>query len=467
MNPIDQYTELYTGHAATINAGSAALNGLREAAFTALAGAQLPARGSENYERTNLAEFYAPDYGLNISRLAIPVDVAASFHCDVPNLSTLLGVVVNDAFFPSATLKANLPEGVVFCSLRKAATEMPELVERYYGRLAPLTQPAVALNTLLAQDGTFIYIPDGMKLEKPLQLVNIFHSPTPLMAARRMLIIVGRGYAQLLVCDHTQTDGTESPNAYLSSQVAEVFLESDSRFDFYDIEESGAETSRHSMVYISQARGSHMSGSPMTLLNGKTRNDFHVDLEDEQCETHLSGMVIGSGKSHTDNFTSVRHLAPHGSSRQIFKYVLDDNSTGSFTGRVYVDPAARFTDASQTNRNIMASTGARMHAKPQLEIYNDDVKCSHGATTGQLDAEALFYMQTRGIPMEEARTMLMQAFMTDVTDAVAIEGLRDRLRHLVEKRFQGTLGACSTCREACRETESSRQQKKPTDATTD
>ena len=456
MNPLDQYIKLYTDHAATVDAGSApALNALRPAALSALqaeGGAQLPARGSENYERTDLRAMYAPDLGVNINRVAIPVDVAATFHCDVPNLSTLLGIVVNDAFVPSSTLVSNLPEGVLFCSLRKAAQEHPALVESHYGALAPLGNPVVALNTLLAQDGVMIYVPDGVTVEKPLQLVNIFHSPTPLMAARRVLVVLGKGAkAQILVCDHTQPDAAEESTAYLSSQVIEIFMGEDSSLDYYDIEESSPLTSRHSMVFASQKAGSHLAGGTVTLLNGTTRNDFSVTLDAPGCHTHLAGMAIGSAKSHTDNLTSVRHLAPRCHSNQIYKYVLDDDATGAFSGRIYVDPAAPFTDAYQTNRNILASAGARMHAKPQLEIYNDDVKCSHGATTGQLDSEALFYMQTRGIPAQEARTMLMQAFMTDVIDGVAIEGLRDRLRHLVEKRFQGTLGACATCRTACRE----------------
>ncbi len=458
MNPLEQYIKLYTDNAATVDAGSApALNALRPAALKVLeadGGATLPARGSENYERTDLPAIYAPDFGVNIGRVPLPVDVAATFHCDVPNLSTLLGLVVNDAFCPSSTLLANLPEGVVFGSLRKVAADNPALVEKYYGHLAPLSQPAVALNTLLAQDGVMIYVPDGVQLEKPLQLVNIFHSPAPLMAARRVLIVLGRGAkAQLLVCDHTQTDPADTAVDYLGSQVVEIFMDEDSSLDYYDIEESSPSTSRHSMVFAAQQRGSRLTGGPVTLLNGTTRNDYTIELRGEHCETRLTGMAIGSATSHTDNLTAVSHFAPRCHSNQIFKYVLDDEATGVFTGRIYVDPAADFTDAYQTNRNILASAGARMHAKPQLEIYNDDVKCSHGATTGQLDAEALFYMQTRGIPQAEARTMLMQAFMTDVVDAVAIEGLRDRLRHLVEKRFQGTLGACASCRNACRETD--------------
>ena len=238
--------------------------------------------------------------------------------------------MVNDAFVPSSTLVSNLPAGVLFCSLRKAAQEHPALVESHYGALAPLGNPAVALNTLLAQDGVMIYVPDGVTVEKPLQLVNIFHSPTPLMAARRVLVVLGKGAkAQILVCDHTQPDAAEESTAYLSSQVMGI---------------SGR---------------SHPAGGTVTLLNGTTRNDFSVTLDDAGCHTHLAGMAIGSAKSHTDNLTSVRHLAPRCHSNQIYKYVLDDDATGAFTGRIYVDPAAPFTDAYQTNRNILASAGAR------------------------------------------------------------------------------------------------------------
>lgn len=450
MNPLEQYIKLYTDNAATVDAGSApALNALRPDALKALeadGGATLPARGSENYERTDLPAIYAPDFGVNIGRVSLPVDVAATFHCDVPNLSTLLGLVVNDAFCPSSTLLANLPEGVVFGSLRKVAADNPALVEKYYGHLAPLSQPAVALNTLLAQDGVMIYVPDGVQLEKPLQLVNIFHSPTPIMAARRVLIVLGRGAkAQLLVCDHTQTDRADTSVDYLGSQVVEIFMDEDSSLDYYDIEESSSSTSRHSMVFVAQQRGSRLAGGPVTLLNGTTRNDFTVALRGEHCETRLTGMAIGSAASHTDNLTAVSHLAPRCHSNQIFKYVLDDNATGAFEGMIRVDEKARFTEAYQSNKNILADPGARMHTQPQLLIYCDDVKCSHGATTGQLSQEAMFYMRSRGIPEKTAQTMLMEAFMADVIAGVGLENLRDRLRHLVEKRFHGVESFCGTC----------------------
>lgn len=448
MNSLSQYLELYRLNAPAINAGSAAvLNARRQEAFESLAGLRLPEKGEENYENTSINDMFAADYGLNINRISMPADVAASFRCDVPNMSTLLGVVVNDEFRPVRHLQNGLPEGALFMSLRKAAEEHPGLVGGNYAALAPLTDAAVALNTMLVQDGVMIYVPAGVKIEKPLQLVNIFSAPTSLMAVRRVLIVLERGAsARLIVCDHTQDASTP----YLSDEVVEVVMKENSHLDYYNIEESSARTSRHSKLFVRQEAGSELSLGTTTLTCGTTRNDFSIDLAGEGADCRMSGMVIASGEQHVDNNVELRHLAARCRSNQLMKYVLDGNATGAFGGRILVTPGARFTDANQTDRNLLASEGARMHAKPQLEIYNDDVKCSHGATTGQLDNDALFYMRTRGIPEAEARNMLMQAFMSDVIDSVAVEELRDRLRHLVEKRFGGQDSFCGDCNASCR-----------------
>jgi Fe-S cluster assembly protein SufD len=187
---------------------------------------------------------------------------------------------------------------------------------------------------------------------------------------------------------------------------------------------------------------------------GTTRNGYDIDIVGDGCETLLAGMAIGTDRQHVDNCSNINHRASHCHSSQLFKYVLDDESTGAFEGSILVAPNATYTEAYQSNRNLLASTSAKMHTKPQLVIYNDEVKCSHGATTGQLDAAALFYMRSRGISEKEARLMLMQAFMVDVIDTVRMEGLRDRLRHLVEKRFYGQQMLCGECSVSCHEQKS-------------
>ena len=434
MDSLKQYLDLYRLNRPVIMNGSAeALNARRDEAYEMLTQSRLPEKGHEGYERTSVNDMMAADYGVNINRVPIPADIAASFRCDVPNMSTLMAVVVNDEFHPTRGLGERLPEGVLFMSLREAARTHRELIAGHYASIAPMTDTAVALNTMLAQDGV---------------LVNIFSSPASLMSARRMLIILGKGAeATLLVCDHTQ----DNVQQYLSSEVIEIMAHDDSKFGFYCIEESSPETTRHSQLYARQNTRSTLRLGSMTLTCGTTRNEFHIDVPGHNCETLLAGMAIGSGRMHIDNNINLRHIGTHCHSNQLFKYVLDNESTGAFCGRINVTPEADFTDAYQTNRNMLASTSARMHPKPQLEIYNDDVKCSHGATTGQLDHEALFYMRTRGIPEAEARNMLMQAFMADVIDTVSLEGLRDRLRHMVEKRFHGADAACDSCAASCRD----------------
>ncbi len=449
MSALSQYIEIFDSHRATIEAKSAeVMNLCRQDARNRLEGKRLPQKGTEGYEKTSIEDMFAPDFGVNINRVNIPVDVSLSFKCDVPNMSTIMAFVVNDSFVPSSTLHNKMPQGVIIDSLAKVATENPQLVSRYYNQLADNDNEAVALNTMLAQDGVMIYVPRGVVMERPIQLVNIFNSAAPLMGVRRLVIVVEEGAkAQLLICDHTQN----SEYRYLSSQVIEAFVGQNASLDIYDIEESSDTTSRYSQLYARQERDSQLIVNGVTLTGGVTRNDYHIELVGDNCTSTLGGMAIGSGHQHIDNNSDVRHLSAHCNSNQLFKYVLDEESTGAFEGAIYVAPGAQFTEAYQSNRNLLASKSARMHTKPQLEIYNDDVKCSHGATTGQLDADALFYMRSRGIPEQEARTMLMQAFMVDVIDMVKMEGLRDRLRHLVEKRFYGQQASCADCGVTCRD----------------
>ena len=455
MSALSQYIELFDTHRATIEGKSAQpLNACRQAARQSLEGKSLPTKGTEGYEKTSLEDMFAPDFGVNINRVNIPVDVSLSFKCDVPNMSTIMAFVVNDSFVPSSTLHNKMPQGVIIDSLAKVATENPQLVSKYYNTLAQNDKAAVALNTMLVQDGVMIYVPRGVEMQRPIQLVNIFNSAASLMGVRRLLIVVEEGAkAQLLICDHTQN----SEYKYLSSQVIEAFVAQNASLDIYDIEESSDSTSRCSQLFARQERDSQLLVNGVSLTSGNTRNDYHIDLVGDNCTSTLAGMAIGSGSQHIDNNSNIRHLSTHSNSNQLFKYVLDDESTGAFEGAIYVAEGAQFTEAYQSNRNLLASKQARMHTKPQLEIYNDEVKCSHGATTDQLDADALFYMRSRGIPEQDARTMLMQAFMVDVIDMVKMDGLRDRLRHLVEKRFYGQQATCADCGVTCRETKSDKK----------
>lgn len=447
MNSLNQYIELFEQYRSRIDAASApAINSRRDEALEILRAASLPTRGAEGYVVVAPDEMFAPDYGVNIDRLEASADVAHAFRCDVPNLSTLLGVVVNDSFHPTSTLDARLPQGVTFCSLRQLALDEPDFVRRHYLSAAPVSNPTVALNALLLQDGVVIRVARGVKVEKPLQLVNIFNAAMPLMAVRHLIIVAEEdAEVAVLACDHTQTTGI----SFLSSDVVEVIVGPRARVDFYDVESSTDRTSRAHSLWVSQQEQSTFNSGIFTLRCGVTRNEVNIDILQPRCSTFVGGLAIASSTQHFEYNWQVNHSAPRCHSLQLFKTVLDDQSRGAFEGRILVEQGAAFTEAYQSNRNMLASPEARVHTEPQLEIYCDEVKCSHGATTGQINEDQLFYMRTRGIPEAEARTMLMQAFMSDVIDAVKLESLRDRLHHLVEQRFVGSGSACGDCIAKC------------------
>lgn len=447
MSSLNQYINLFKENRATIDTHSIPeMNVLRDAALAALDGKRLPVKGDENYEITDLESVYAPDYGVNINRYDFGADTANAFRCDVPNMSTWLYFSFNDIYYSSRTASISLPEGVLVGSIKQFAAEHADLIARHYGKLAPLGNPAVALNTLLAQDALLVYIPKNVALEKPLQLVNILNASIPVMTNRRMLIILEENaHAKMLVCDHTQNQELD----FLNSQVIEVFAGKNSSFDLYDLEESSERTHRVSSMWVRQEEGSNVLVNGITLVNGHTRNNYSIDVEGEHCETHLYGMAIAGNEQHIDNHTDIRHKVGHCRSNELFKYILEDKSRGAFCGKILVTPDSPKIEAYQGNQNICTSPTAKMYSKPQLEIYTDDVKCSHGSTIGQLDQEAIFYMQARGISKEEARMLLMQAFMADVIGTVRMESLKDRLRHLVDKRLYGTLALCRQCGNDC------------------
>ncbi len=444
-NSLQQYLDLYDGHRATFEEGSApALNAHRGEARKLLESMELPAPGTENYEHTDLNTLLAPDYALNPGRVAMPVNPAESFSCRVPNMSTALYFLLNDGFASSDLAARQLPEGVICGSLRSVMREHPEL-GRYYGSAADLHNPLTALNTLLAQDGWILYVPDGVKVEKPLQLVSILQSPMPLMAPRRILVVLGdEAEAKVLVCDHTQNREQD----YLALTTVELICSRGARLDYYDLEESSPRTTRLWTLYATMEEDADLLVDGITLNNGTTRNEYYVSMSGENCTLQLLGMGIEDADRSVDTYSLIRHLKPRCKSNELFKFTVDDEARGAFCGRIYVAPGAVKTEAYQANRNVLGSDRARVYSKPQLEIYNDDVKCSHGTAIGRFDEKQIFYMLTRGLSPEQAETLLKQAFMADVIAGVRLEPLRDRLTHLVEMRFsqEGVSADCAACR---------------------
>ena len=454
-----QYIDLYEQAGEMIKSHSAeVMNAVRDEAFRDFQRLGFPSKKVERYKYTDIASLFAPDYGLNLNRLEIPVDPYEAFRCDVPNLSTNLYFVVNDSFYRSdkrevknnsslITYHSSLPEGVIISSMR----EHPEIVERYYAKLAKTAEDGVtALNTMLAQDGMLVYVPKDVKVERAIQVINILKA-TPrnaqrqvndLMVNRRVLIVLEQGAElKMLFCDHAADDCN-----FLATQVIEAYVGDNARLDLYCLEETHYKNVRVSNVYIEQQRNSRVRHNVITLHNGITRNKLDLSLAGEGAECECFGCVIADKEQHVDNNTLITHKVPHCTSNELYKYVLDDKATGAFAGRVLVEHGAQKTSSQMTNQNLSASKTARMYTQPMLEIYADDVKCAHGSTVGQLNDAALFYMQQRGISVKEAKLLLEFAFINEVIDQMELVPLRDRLHYLVEQRFRGQLSKCEGCK---------------------
>ena len=422
-----QYIELYQQAREMIfSHAPEVMNAVRDQAFEDFRQQGFPSKKVERYKYTDLQKLFEPDYGVNLSRLQIPVDPYETFRCDVPNLSTSLYFVVNDMFYTQAQPKGHLPEGVIIGSLR----DYPALIGKYYAKLAKTSEDAVtALNTMLAQDGLLVYVPKNVKVDRAIQVINILKA-TPqnaqrqvpdLMVNRRVLII-------------------------LEEKVIEAYVGDNASLDLYCLEETHYKNVRVSNVYIDQHANSRVNHNVITLHNGVTRNKLDLTFSGEGAECACYGCVIADKEQHVDNNTLITHKVSHCTSNELYKYVLDDKSTGAFAGRVLVEHGAQKTTSQMTNQNLTATKEARMYTQPMLEIYADDVKCAHGSTVGQLNDAALFYMRQRGISLKEAKTLLQNAFINEVIDKMQLEPLRDRLHHLVEKRFRGELNKCEGCR---------------------
>ena len=397
---------------------------------------------TEDYLYADTLPVFDRDYKVVLKNIKQGVELGEIFKCHVPNLDTNLILTIN-GWFVQENVVPEIPEGVVICSMAEASVKYKELFEKHYNQY---TKPAdadglVALNTAFAQDGVFVYVPDRVVMERPLQIVNLMRANADLMSFQRNMVILGRdAKATILVCDHTLSD-----DSFLSNNTTEVVVGENAAFEYYHVQNQHIEASQINSVFVSQKRNSRYDANVITLYGGFIRNNLFAALTEEGCESNLYGMYLSDKKQQVDNFTFIDHIAPHCTSNQHFKGVLDDAALANFAGRIVVRPDAQKTEAYQANNNLLLTDTAQVNTKPQLVIDADDVKCNHGSSIGKLDETALFYMRQRGIPEAEARILLQHAFINDVLRRVEIDHLRERLSHLVELRFRGELQKCRDC----------------------
>jgi len=342
-------------------------------------------------------------------------------------------VFVNGHFAPELSSLTKLPEGATVTNLASVLAEHSELLEPLLSR--PFGQhhnAFTALNAALAEDGAFVHLPGGTTVEEPIQLV--FFSDTggsPLVSSPRSVVLAGPGSRVASVEIYAGVPG----DVYCTNAVTEIVLEEGAQVEHYKVQDE-PETAFHlALLDVREGRDSRFSSHSVALGSRVARHEVRVNLEAEGAEVSLDGLYMPRGDQHHDNPILIEHAAPHCTSRQLYKGVLDGHGQGVFNGRVVVCPGAAGTDASQTNKNLLLSDHAEVDTRPRLEILADDVKCTHGAAVGRLDEDAVFYLRSRGVPHQAARGLLIYAFVNEMVERLRLEPLRSRVEKLVAHRL--------------------------------
>lgn len=366
----------------------------------------------------------------------------AKYHCNIPNLEALRLTVVNGYCRQPLTRLAN---GVVMGGLRDAKAQCPELVEKVLGACVVKPNAYQEVNDKGYTDGVFLYVPDGVALEETVQLQSLVNSEQPLFIQVRNAIYVGRNAKVALVhCDDSHDD-----NQSFSNNVTEIMMGENAHVQHYKMQNLNDRSGLLNHTYVLMADHSVLRSNNITLNGGSIRNHTEIRMNGEGCDTQAHGLYLIDKEQKADNYVYVEHSHPHCVSQELFKGIMDDAAKAVFNGHVLVCDGAVKTEAYQTNKNIMMTDKATVNTKPFLEIYNDDVKCSHGSTIGQLDEQALFYIRSRGISERTAKTLLLYAFCDEVLQKIEIESLRESLMDLVKKRLHGELTPCSECALHC------------------
>lgn len=400
MDTTQIYLDLYAKHRDRLmSVAPDVMNSLRADAIRVFQQQGFPSQKVEEYKYTDTAQAFDGDYELSMATTCVTAK-------DAP-------VAVNNS----------------------------ELLHKYYGQCTDVSDPIVALNTAFATECLCIHVGRNQQVERPLEISDIMKAQTDKMEHKRILIVLEENTSLTLLMHYEATD----PVRFLTTQVVEVFVGDGAHLDMYEIEETHAGCTRFSNISFNVMRNATVRHNGITLFNGTTRNTVSVALKGEQSEVTLNGCVMADKRQQVDINTLIRHEVPRCTSHELYKFVVDEQATGAFAGKVYVAPDAQQTESDEVNQNICISPDAHMYTQPMLEIYADDVKCSHGSTVGRLDESALFYLRQRGIPLQQARQLLIQAFISQVVDYIPLEPLRQRLHAMVADRLSGELDQCVGC----------------------
>lgn len=347
-------------------------------------------------------------------------------------------VVFVDGVF-SSFLSSTTHDGLDVCLMSSALTKpkYKMVIDEYFNKIANKDESLTSLNTAFALEGAYINIPRNKVADKPIEIINFSTgTESALLVQPRNLIIVGENAHVQIIERHQSLN----ENPVLTNSVTEIFAQKRAIVDYYKIQNDNLEASLIDNTYIAQKEQSHVSVHTFSFGGNLTRNNLNFYHQGERIDSTLKGITIIEGKQHVDHYTLVNHATPNCESHQNYKTILDERATGVFNGKIFVEKEAQKTDAFQQNNNILLSDKASINAKPQLEIFADDVKCSHGCTIGQLDEKAMFYMQSRGIPEKEAKALLMYAFTNEVIESIKIPALKARITKIIAMKLGVNIG---------------------------
>lgn len=414
---------------------------LRSEALTRFSEKGFPTKSLEQWKNTDFSEAISLEYEMLFQ--APPYNpVESYFKCNVHNFDTYMFTLLNGWYVHKNAPLTVFPDGTIVGSLAHARVHYKDIVDQYLGKIAvDENNSMIDVNTAFIQDGVFIYVPENVVVSKPMQIVNIVKTDKNLFIQNRNLIVVEKNAQLKLVhCD----DSLEFGKTFINN-VTEISAKKEAIVEYYKLENKDAESTLVNNVYIHQMDNSVVSTYTITLNAGLTRNTVMVKVDGEYCEANVNGLYLVDRKQKVDNYVKIDHLKPNSISRQLYKGIIDDQASGCFNGYVVVHKDAQKTQAFQSNKNIALTDEAFVSTKPFLEIYADDVKCSHGATIGQLDENAMYYLRSRGICERNSRMLLMYAFAMEVVKNVSIEALHKQIDDMVSKRLKGELSICDQC----------------------
>ncbi|MBC7653827.1 MAG: Fe-S cluster assembly protein SufD [Oligoflexus sp.] len=345
-----------------------------------------------------------------------------------------VAIIENGIFMEGLSNLNNLPNGLTICSLADAAKNNSTIFEKYYAQYADINaDPFIALNTAMAKDGVFIYVAKNAIIEKPIHIIDISTTFENIMIQQRNLIVVDEN-AQAKIIESFET--LDSNAITFSNALTEIVINENAIVDYYKIQDEKELGNLVNTTQIIQKKQSIFSIHTFTLSGSLVRNNLTLVLDGEHIGSHLNGLYLTAGNQVVDNHTVVDHRKPNCNSNELYKGIIDGKSTATFNGKVFVRKDAQKTNAFQSNKNILLSEDGTINTKPQLEIYADDVKCSHGTSTGKLDEEKIFYLLSRGLGTDSAKKLLMNAFASEVVDTITIEPLREYIEGKILKKFE-------------------------------